>query len=180
MQFYVGQILTFGGNFAPLGFMLCAGQSIPISQNEVLYQLIGTTYGGDGVTTFNLPDLRGRTPIHQGNGPGLSSYVLGQSAGTESVTLSSRELPLHNHSALVVTGSQGSTNVPAGNTVLADMFQDGSNPAFPYTPFVNSGQVTLAPQTIGAAGQNLPHENRQPFVAITYCIAVVGIFPTQN
>jgi microcystin-dependent protein len=180
MDVFIGQILTFGGTFAPLGFMQCAGQSIPIEQNDVLYQLIGTTYGGDGVKTFNLPNLQGRTPIHMGTGPGLSSYAPGQAAGSENITLNSTQLPSHNHNVSVVTGSPGNVNIPAANTVLSDMFQQASNPAYPYTPFADSNQVALAPPSIGGVGGSQPHENRQPFLAITYCIAMQGIFPSQN
>src|SRR5690242_20599428 len=117
-QPYVGEIRMFAGNFAPAGWMLCEGQTLPISENETLFQLIGTTYGGDGETTFNLPDMQGRIPIHQGTGGGLSTYVIGQKAGVETVTLTTSQIPQHNHQALANnTGANATT--PAVNTILA-------------------------------------------------------------
>lgn len=178
-QPFIGQILTFAGNFAPLGYLPCNGQSIPISQNDVLFALIGTTYGGDGVNTFNLPNLQGRTPIHMGQGRGLSAYSIGQIAGVESVTLVTQQLPGHNHSVAVVTGTRSTVGIPAANTVLGDTGPQAAT-STDYAPFAASGQTALASQTIGMAGQSLPHENRQPYLAITYAIAVQGVFPPQS
>src|SRR6185312_3397179 len=120
-QPYVGQILMFAGNFAPAGWMTCQGQTLPISENEVLFQLIGTTYGGDGESTFNLPDLQGRVPIHMGTGSGLSTYQIGEQAGTESVTLTQQQIPSHNHFALTVSGPPGGNSSKVTNaTYFAD------------------------------------------------------------
>jgi microcystin-dependent protein len=178
-QPYIGQILTFAGNFAPLGYLLCNGQSLSISQNDVLFQLIGTTYGGDGVNTFNLPNLQGRTPIHMGQGPGLGNYVIGQIAGTEGVTLISQQLPQHNHFVAVVTGIRSSSAQPATNAVLGDMGPSQTTSTNTYLPYAASGQTALAPQSITITGQGNAHENRQPYLAITYAIAVQGIYPAQ-
>lgn len=181
MDIFIGQILTFAGNFVPLGFIPCNGQLLPISQYDVLYNLIGTTYGGDGITTFCAPDLQGRTPIHQGQGRGLSNYTIGQKLGTESVTLLSGQLPSHNH--LVSVASNGTTanaNIPAATTLLSDTTQSGTDGLYPYTPFQNSNQAALAPNSISPAPGGIPHENRQPFLAMTYGIAVVGIYPSQS
>src|SRR3954454_20692565 len=118
-QPYVGEIRMFAGNFAPAGWAMCAGQLMPIAENDTLFTLIGTTYGGDGQTTFNLPDLQGRVPIHQGQGSGLSNYTTGQNGGVEAVTLNTQQIASHNHAAMT-TALPGTTNVPATNTLLAD------------------------------------------------------------
>ena len=178
-QPFIGQILTFAGTFAPVGYLPCNGQSLPISQNEVLYNLIGTIYGGDGVTTFNLPNLQGRTPIHMGQGQGLSAYAIGQMAGTESVTLITQQLPSHNHAVAVVTGSRANLGIPSAATVLGDTGPLAAT-STDYAPFASAGQTALAPQSIAPAGQSVPHENRQPYLAITYAIAVEGVFPPQS
>ena len=178
-QPFIGQILTFAGTFAPLGYMLCNGQTLPISQNDVLFALIGTTYGGDGVTTFNLPNLQGRTPIHMGQGQGLSPYVIGQLAGSESVTLITQQLPAHSHSVAVVSGTRSNSGTPSGNAVLGDTGPQGGSASTDYAPFANSGQTALASQSVSMTGQNVAHENRQPFLAITYAIAVQGVFPPR-
>ncbi|MDR3719164.1 MAG: tail fiber protein [Bryobacteraceae bacterium] len=166
---YVGEIRIFAGNFAPQGWSTCAGQTIAISQNEVLYDLIGTTYGGDGVQTFNLPDLQGRAPVHQGN-----SLVIGERAGVESVVLTAGELPVHSH-AVNSSSAHGNTSSPAG----ALWATDGTGVAAPYRKSGGT-PVTLAPATVALAGSGQAHENRQPFLALTYIIALFGIFPSQN
>lgn len=178
-QPFIGQILTFAGNFAPLNYLACNGQSLPISQNDVLYALIGTTYGGDGVTTFNLPNLQGRTPIHMGQGRGLGTYVIGQVAGSESVTLNTPQLPTHIHPVAAVTGNLSTSGTPGPNTVLGDMGPSNAT-STSYAPFVNSGQTALAGQSVTATGQNGSHENRQPYLAMIYAIAVEGVFPPQS
>jgi microcystin-dependent protein len=181
MDVFLGQILTFAGNFVPQGFVACNGQQLPISQYDVLYNLIGTTYGGDGVTTFCAPDLQGRTPVHQGQGRGLSNYVIGQKLGFESITLTSGQLPAHNHPVSVASnGTTANANVPAATTLLSDTTQSGPDALYPYAPFQNTNQVALAPNTISVAPGSTPHENRQPFLAMTYGIAVVGIYPSQS
>lgn len=161
----------FGGNFAPAGWMFCSGQLLPISENETLFQLIGTTYGGDGQETFALPDLQGRLPIHIGQGSGLSNYVIGQKAGTEEVTLNTQQIPNHNHAffASTATGTQVSPSnaVPGGS--------------FNVTPYINdavSGNFNAA--AILPVGGNQPHTNLQPYLCVSFIISLFGIFPSQS
>jgi len=167
-QPYVGEIRMFAGNFAPAGWMFCEGQLLPISENETLFQLIGTTYGGDGQSTFGLPDLRGRLPIHQGNG-----FTLAQSGGVEQVTLTTQQIPAHTH-PLLATTAQASGNSPA-NQVLA------STQAATITPYgTDAPQVQLAPTSVSAVGGSQPHTNFQPYVCIDFIISLFGIFPSQG
>ncbi len=179
---YVGQLSMFAGNFAPAGWMLCQGQLIPIAENEVLFQLIGTTYGGDGQSTYGLPDLRSRVPIHMGQGGGLSNYAIGESGGVETVTLNFQQIPQHNHLATTVTPTPGNTDTPASNTIVADeQVGLGTSSPFTYTPF-NAGapnQVVLANGTVVNTGGSQPHENVQPILAINFIISMFGIFPSQ-
>jgi microcystin-dependent protein len=179
MQPFVGQILAFGGTFAPSGYMACAGQLLPIAQYDALYALIGTTYGGDGQQTFALPDLRGRVPIHMGQGTGLSVYVIGERSGSESVPLMLNQLPSHGHAVNVVTGQGGNLAKPASNAYLADEFQNPVTVST-YRAYDAANQVSLAGNSVGRIGGSLPHDNMQPYVAITYCIAIAGIFPSRN
>jgi len=170
---FVGEIRLFAGNFAPQGWLFCDGSLQSISQYSVVYALLGTTYGGDGQTTFALPDLRGRAVIHQGSGGGLSPYVMGQQAGTETVTLTTGQMPGHSHSFAGTTGA-GNTPTPGPTVLLA------STPAgFPIYDGVAS-PVSLSPQAVSSAGESLPHNNRQPYLAISYIIAMEGIYPSQN
>jgi microcystin-dependent protein len=169
---FIGEIRMFGGNFAPVGWAFCNGQTVPISENEALFALIGTTYGGDRVTTFNLPNLQSRVPIHQGQGPGLSNYVMGQVAGVEQVTLTTSNLPAHTHG---VTGDSatGTANGPAGN-VWAN-----STGAKQFTP--SAPNTTMNPAAIGGApGSGQPHDNMVPFLAVSFIISLFGIFPSRN
>lgn len=175
---YVGEIRIFAGNFPPNGWMFCEGQALPISENEVLFQLIGTTYGGDGEETFNLPDLRGRAPLHMGAGTGLSTYVLGQAGGVEQVTLTVQQIPSHNHGALATT-AQGNQSVPAATTILASMGPAGIAQVPCYAP-PGGTQITLNANTIGGTGGNQPHENMQPFLCLDFIISLFGVFPTQT
>jgi microcystin-dependent protein len=180
-QPYLGQILMFGGNFAPAGWALCAGQTLAISENDALFTLIGTTYGGDGQETFNLPDLQGRVPVHMGQGPGISqNYLIGETAGVEAVTLTTQQMPAHPHTVQVRSDTAGNTSAPAATSVLADEFQSQANAAFVYAANNGVNQVSLAPQTIGASGGSQPHENRQEFQTLNFIISLVGIFPSQN
>src|SRR4051812_21623869 len=165
---YIGEIRMFGGNFAPVGWLLCQGQLLPISQYDALFNLIGTTYGGDGQETFNLPDLRGRVPVHQGAGAGLSSYVLGQEGGVESVTLTTSQLPGHTHSFVGTTNQAGTTNAPT-NLV-------GQNPGS--NIYVeDQAFVALAPQSLLSQGGSQPHDNLQPYLSVNFIIALEGIYP---
>jgi microcystin-dependent protein len=167
---YVGEIRMFGGNFAPQGWMFCDGSILAIAQNEVLFQLIGTTYGGDGQTSFALPDLRGRAPLHQGTGPGLSTRVIGEQGGSETVTVTTSQMPQHTHtlkaSSGLSTGAAGAGGVLAASSV--NIY--GSGP--PTTP--------MAVQGISAQGGAQPHENMAPYLAISYIISLFGIFPSQS
>jgi microcystin-dependent protein len=175
---YIGEIRMFGGNFAPVGWFLCQGQTLQISQYDALFALIGTTYGGDGQNNFNLPDLRSRVPIHQGTGGG-GTYAMGEAAGTETVTLTTQQLPTHNH-GLASTGQPGSTNIPGQNTIMADEGPAGSSQVFLYQPFDGTNQQPLNPVSIALSGGGQPHDNIQPYQAVNFIIAYEGIFPSQN
>ena len=165
----------FGGNFAPLGWAFCNGQLLSISQNDALFALIGTTYGGDGQNTFALPNLQSQLPIHMGQGSGLSSYVIGQTAGTSAVTLLSSQMPTHSHSLNASTANATSPDVTASN-VLARAAAGASL-------YANSGSPAAISQVLanlGAAGSNQPHDNLMPTLCINFIIALEGIFPSQN
>jgi microcystin-dependent protein len=170
---FIGEIRIFAGNFAPVGWELCNGQIFSISQYDALYALIGTTYGGDGVTTFALPNLQGRVPLHFGTGPGLSSRVLGQNGGTEQVTLNTSQMPAHTHPPLAL-GSPGSSPSPSGNVwagTSAGAIYTGGDPA----PGVSMNASAILP-----VGGSQAHDNIQPFQCVNFIIAVEGIFPTQG
>src|SRR5690349_17450646 len=171
-QPYVGEIRMFAGNFAPNGWMFCEGQTLPISENDVLFQLIGTTYGGDGQETFLLPNLASRVPIHMGTGPDGTTYQIGEMAGTEQETLSTQQIPNHSHPFTANT-TNGTIINPGGNLLAASaasvqtLIQDVAD-----TPFNN--------QVIQPAGGSQPHENTQPFLCINFIISLFGIFPSQT
>lgn len=167
---FLGEIRMFGGNFAPNGFAFCDGRILAIAQNDALFALIGTTYGGDGVTTFGLPDLRGRIPVHAGQGPGLSSYVLGQSGGSETVTLITQQLPNHAHAAQAQSAA-GNQAAPGGGVWAAS----GQNQFSSNAP--SAGMSTAA---IGSAGGSQPHDNMAPFQVVNFIIALEGVFPSRN
>jgi microcystin-dependent protein len=163
---FVGEIRLFAGNFAPSGWMFCNGQLLPISENDVLFQLIGTTYGGDGETTFALPDLRSRIPIHQGGG-----FLLAENGGVESVTLTVNQLPAHTHPFIGSTNQAGNTNppgnvvgqIPGGNVYVEE---DATSP--------------LGAQSLAPAGASQPHDNMQPYLCISFILSLFGIFPSQS
>ena len=167
-QAFLGQIQSFGFNFAPRNWALCNGQIMSIQQNTALFSLLGTFYGGNGTTTFGLPDLRGRTPLHFGTGPSLSPYVIGEVAGTESVTLLSTEMPMHNHSLNASSSAKTGTAPSGANLGGASIYTSGAMDS------------VLNPLEIGMAGGSQPHENRQPFLVINWCICTSGIFPSRN
>jgi microcystin-dependent protein len=169
---FVGEIRMFAGNFAPAGWALCQGQLMPISENDTLFNLIGTTYGGDGQETFGLPDLQSRIPIHAGQGPGISqNYQLGEKSGAESVTLTAQQIPVHNHPFLASTS--GATQTSPANQVIA---QSGQRAV--YTE--DTTNTNLAPSAIGPAGGSQPHDNLQPYLCVNFIISLFGIFPSQN
>jgi microcystin-dependent protein len=175
---FVGQIQTFGFNFAPRGWAFCSGQLLPIAQNTALFSLLGTTYGGDGRTTFGLPDLRGRAPLHLGQGAGLSNHNIGQRAGSESSTLTINQMPSHDHTALDpslrASANPANTNDPTGNALaIAPAYTD--NP-----PVADMNADSIVHPQPGAAGGGGAHDNMQPYLTINFCIALVGIFPSRN
>lgn len=165
-QPYVGEIRMFAGNFAPAGWMFCEGQLLPIAENETLFQLIGTTYGGDGQSTFALPDLRGRIPLHQGNG-----VILAETGGAEAITLTVAQIPAHNH-ALLGAQANGAQASPAGG-VLAS-----STVITPYAP--ETANATMAPTAITPVGGSQPHTNFQPYLCVNFIISLFGIFPSPS
>lgn len=188
MEPFIGQIMMFGGNFAPRGWAFCDGQLLPISSNSALFSILGTTYGGDGRTTFALPDLRGRSPIGMGHGPGLSMRTQGEKGGSETTTLNVTNIPSHNHSvapASFMASSQDATEqVPGTNgaTTLASPIASG-RPAAIYnsqTPDVTLNSSGGAVSSTGNTGGNIPINNMEPFIAVNYVIALVGIFPSRS
>ncbi|MDQ3914908.1 MAG: tail fiber protein [Actinomycetota bacterium] len=170
-QPYVGEIRMFGGNFAPAGWAFCDGQLLPISENETLFQLIGTTYGGDGQSTFALPDLQGRIPIHQGQGSGLSNHTIGEKAGVDSVTLTIQQMPVHNHALLASLNVGGASN--PGNQMLAA----GTNVQFFRAIAPNAN---MAANIVGPAGGSQPHENVMPYLCVNFILSLFGIFPSPT
>lgn len=177
---FVGEIRMFGGNYAPEGWFLCAGQQLSIADYEVLYALIGTTYGGNGTTTFGLPDLRGKLPVGQGQGPGLTARAMGQSIGVNEVTLTSGQLPAHNH-VIQATANLASTVTPGPGLTLATVAQPPSTTTFYDTGTANPpGKNAFSSSTLSKTGNGLPHSNQMPTLSINYIIAYQGIFPQQG
>ena len=167
-QPYVGEIRMFAGNFAPAGYMFCEGQQLPISENETLFQLIGTTYGGDGESTFQLPDLRGRIPIHQGN-----SFILAETGGAEEITLTVGQIASHTHTWLCST-NQTNSAAPQGN-VLGPPADVNTSPYGQDNP-----KTAINPQTLGSVGGSQPHTNFQPYLCVNFIISLYGIFPSPT
>ncbi len=165
-QPYVDEIRMFGGNFPPAGWMFCEGQLLPISENETLFQLIGTTYGGDGQQSFNLPNLQSRIPIHQGNG-----FILAETGGAEEITLTTQQIPVHNH-VYLASAAAGGQNSPTNNVTagspLIDIYRETS-------PALN-----MANNAIGPVGGSQPHTNLQPYLCINFIISLFGIFPSPT
>jgi len=172
---FVAEIRIWGCQFAPKGWAFCNGQLIPISQNTALFSLIGTYYGGDGRSTFALPNLQGSVPIHVGGnqpGPGLSNYDLGQQGGDSSVTITQSEIPAHPHS-LMCLPAVGNRTTPVGNTIAR------VTGATPYLPPAGAALAGMAPQALAVAGGDLPHNNMMPFLVLNFCIAMQGVFPSR-
>jgi microcystin-dependent protein len=170
---FIGQIQMVGFGFAPQGWATCDGQLLSISQNTALFSLLGTTYGGDGVTTFALPDLRGRAPIHQGQGPGLTSRSLGEQDGAETVTLISNQIPAHPHTVNAVSGAGNAAAPAAANVWAASSARDNQYSNAP-------PNTTLSPAAIGGGGAGQPHENMPPTLCVNFIIALEGIFPSRS
>ena len=175
---FLGEIRMFGGNFAPTGWALCNGQLMAISQNAALFAILGTTFGGNGVQTFGLPNMQGRVPIHWGNGLGLSAYVIGESGGAENISLTAQNLPSHNHMVNVNNGAATATT-PAGAALATATPPRGQTAPLIYAA-APDGSSQLNPQSIAMSGGNLPHANIQPFLCVTFIIALNGIFPSRN
>ncbi len=162
---FLSEIQIFAFNFAPIGWAPCSGQLLPINQNQALFALLGTTYGGNGQTTFALPDLRGRVPLHIGNG-----FDQGQQSGSESHTLTTLEMPSHTHIAIASTAAANQSS-PVGNTWASGAAA---------SPFKNTNNAIMNAAAFGNTGGNQPHENRMPYLVMNYCIALEGIFPSRN
>ncbi|MGA1940675.1 phage tail protein [Arcobacter sp. YIC-310] len=172
---YIGEIRMFAGSFAPLGWAFCNGQILAISQNEALFSLIGNSYGGDGRTSFALPDLRGRVPVHQGEGSGLSIYPIGAKAGMESVTLRLSEMPVHNHPM------QGSTNTGNSGSPIGHLVAEPSEGNNIYSSLLNPSNLkAMDARGIESNGGNRAHNNMQPFQVVSFIIAMYGIYPSRN
>lgn len=168
---FVAEIRIFGFNFAPKGWAFCNGQLMPISQNTALFSLLGTTYGGDGKSTFGLPDLQGAAPMHPGDGPGLSWHVLGETGGSDTVSLLESEIPAHAHS-LMSQAAVGNRTNPLGNAIAR---VQGATAYAPNGPTA----AQLAPQAVTPAGGDQPHNNMQPYLTLNFCIALQGVFPQR-
>jgi microcystin-dependent protein len=175
---FIGEIRMFGGNYAPRDWAFCNGQMMSIAQYSALFALIGTTYGGDGITTFALPNLQSRLAVGEGSGPGLTPRQIGQTGGSDTVTLSQAQMPAHNH-MVVATTAEGNLTGPGGTAVLAAPAGTGS---YIYvvpgaTPITS---VALSPSSVGTAGGNQAHDNHMPSLCVTFIIALSGIFPSRN
>jgi microcystin-dependent protein len=171
-QPYLGEIRMFGGTFAPAGWAFCAGQLMAISENDTLFNLIGTTYGGDGQTTFALPDLQGRVPIHMGQGSGLSNYQIAEKAGVETVTLTTQTIPAHSHPALCSSGGGNASNPAGGLWAGSDVNQ--------YAAVGPDTTMGSPPPPTSVFGGSQPHDNVIPFLCVSYILSLFGIFPSQN
>lgn len=180
MEPTLAEIRIFGGNFAPRSWALCQGQLLPINSNQALFSILGTTYGGDGRTTFGLPDLRGRSAMHAGNGPGLSDRRLGSKGGAENVTLNLTNLAAHNHhDTLRANISSSDSNLPSGRYPGVISASDGTN-AIPVTGYSTTGPITIPGGNTGNTGNGRDFDIRQPWLAINYIIALQGTFPSRN
>jgi microcystin-dependent protein len=173
---FVAEIRIFGFNFAPTGWALCDGQIMPISQNTALFSLLGTTYGGDGKSTFALPNIQGSAPLQQGQGAGLSLYDLGEYGGESSVTLLTSEIPLHNHLPNCLSGA-GNVTSPIGNVWASSKVGKQAENRYSATPGTNP---TVSGAMISPVGGNLPHNNMPPYLVLNFCIALQGIFPARS
>lgn len=175
MEPFIAQIILFGGNFAPRGWAFCDGQLLPIASNSALFSILGTTYGGDGRTTFALPDLRGRVPMHAGSGPGLSPRQIGQAVGAENVALTDAQMPGHTHEMLVAGGPAANDRATGDAIGRSAIFID-DDPSNPST----QPSIALNSKTIATAGGSQAHPNMQPTLCINYIIALQGVFPSRS
>lgn len=177
---FIGQIIMAGFNFAPRGYAICSGQILSIAQNTALFSLLGTTFGGNGQTTFALPDLRGRVPINQGQGPGLSNYTMGQASGTENTTLLQNNLPPHSHNLNVSGTAKGNIAVPTNNWIAIGNDPNTGANLNNFTPSGPTGPTMMNPGSITGGGNSVPFSILQPYLCINFCIALEGIFPSRN
>lgn len=171
---FVAEIRIFPFNFAPKGWAFCDGQLLPLSQNTALFSLMGTTYGGNGKSNFALPDLQGRAPMHPGQGPGLSLHDLGETGGSETVTLLESEIPAHNH-MVSAASSTGNSPTPGSNVVLCKIAGENAFHTQAAAP-----QVLMAAQALVPAGGDAPHNNMMPYITFNFCIALQGVFPPRG
>jgi microcystin-dependent protein len=180
-QPFLGQIEAFPYNFAPRGWQFCQGQLLPINQNTALFSLIGTTYGGDGATTFALPDLRGRVAMGQGNGSGLTPRVIGQINGEENHTLLSNEMPIHSHLLNTAANSSAANNIniPSSTVVLGSATAT-TGTVQPFAPVPPAPTQAMAPAAIGQSTGGQPHNNMMPYLGLSFCIAMNGVFPSRS
>lgn len=184
MEAFLGSIVLFAGNFAPRGWALCQGQIMAIQQNQALFSILGTTYGGNGVQTFALPDLRGRVPVGQGQAPGLSNYVLGQVSGTENITLNTNQMPIHTHlttTAMKVSSHQGDQVIPLTSSSISAVKDINGDPAKGFSSQApDIGLTNAITNTNATAGGSQPFPIVQPVLCMNYIIALQGIFPSRN
>jgi microcystin-dependent protein len=174
MDPFVAEIRIFPFNFAPKGWAWCDGQLLPLSQNTALFSLLGTTYGGNGKSNFALPDLQGRAPMHPGQGPGLSLHDLGETGGSETVSLLESEIPSHSHAAMA-SNSDSNSQTPVGQ-----LFAGGVGGIAPYAPTSSSGLGSFADSMLAPAGGDQPHNNMMPYLTFYFCIALQGVYPPRT
>lgn len=172
---YVGEIRAFGFNFAPVGWAFCNGQLLSIAANTALFSIVGTYYGGNGTSNFALPNLQSNVPLGQGNGVGLSPYSIGEEVGSPSVTVNMNEMAAHNHAAQGSTEAGDDTATPSANATLGLSAPDPI-----YSKVATDPLVAFSPKAIGPTGGGQPHENRQPYLAVNFCISLQGVFPPRN
>jgi microcystin-dependent protein len=169
---FLAEVRIFPFPFAPRGWALCNGQVLPISQNTALFSLLGTTYGGNGTSNYGLPNMQGNVPMHPGQGPGLSQYVLGETGGSPTVTLVQSQMPSHPHALMAEAQLQGNKSGPSSTTSYAKT-KSG-------TPYQAANNAAMAPTAIGFSGSNQPHNNMMPYLTLNFCIALQGIFPPRG
>jgi microcystin-dependent protein len=176
---FVAEVRIFPFNFAPTGWATCDGQLMPISQNTALFSLLGTTYGGDGKSTFALPNLQGSAPMQPGQGQGLSLRDLGEMSGTDNITLLTSEIPVHTHT-VQVSNQTATAATPTGNVPARIAFSTGTQSGSGVAYSANTPTVLMAPEALAATGASQPHNNLQPYLVLTFCIALQGIFPPRS
>jgi microcystin-dependent protein len=172
---FIGEIRLFAGNYAPYGWAFCDGQIMQIAQNSALFSILGTTYGGDGRTTFALPNLKGRIPLHFGQGPGLTNRALGEAVGSENVSLASNQVPTHGHTAIIQAANAGTTNQPLNN-----LFGKIARSNIYNTPDASLTNMAEGSVTLANAGGSQPHSNLQPYLTLSFIIAIYGIYPIRS